>query len=196
MSFADRINQRSPAVRRPLAVLLLLVSTVLAWRAVILPIREVLTSQHRWRVHTRSALAIARGRAAEVATLQRRLRALPNAPIWQRFYPDGNSANPGAALQQDVTRYAAIAGITVRSSAPLPATEQLGLTRVGVTISAVMTIGQLMDFLTQLRGSPRYLRVETLTVLAPQVQIADTNHHLLVRLHIFGYAHSIGGGLE
>jgi Tfp pilus assembly protein PilO len=196
MTLADRIAQRSPAVRRPLAVLLLLLTATLAWRDVIVPMREVLTSQHRWRVQVRSSLAIARGQAAAAPTLQRRLRALPEAPIWQRFYPDGDSANADTALREDITRYAAVAGVVLRSITPLPTTDQFGLRTLGVRISAVMSIGQLTDFLAQLRGSPRYLRVDALRVVAPQVQLKSRNHRLLVRLQLFGYARLVSGGRE
>lgn len=194
MSFAERIAQQSPAVRRTLAVLLLLAGATLTWRYGIVPIREVLTSQHRWRVQVRRTLAIARGRAAEVPTLQRRLKALPDAPIWQRFYPDGDSTNSGNALREDIARYAAVAGVTLRSITPLPTTKQYDLRRLGVRISAVMTIGQLTDFLRQLRGSLRYLRVAALRVVAPQVQATNTNHRLSVRLQVFGYARPMTAG--
>ncbi len=196
MSLAGRIVQQTPAARRTLAALLLLAAATLAWQAVILPIREVLTSQHRWRIQALSALAIARGRAAEVPTLQRRLKALPDAPIWQRFYPDGDSANVGTAIREDITRYAAVAGVTVRSIAPSPATEPLGLKRLGVRISATMTIQQLTSFLTQLRESPRYLRVDALKVVAPQIQSPNGNERLLVQLQIFGYARPMVRGAK
>jgi hypothetical protein len=187
MTIADRIAQRSPAVRGSLAVLLLLLTVTLAWHDIILPIRGIPTSQDRWRVHARDALAIARGQAAEVPTLQSRLKALPIAPIWQRFYPEGDSANASTAFREDITRCASVAGVTVDSIAPLAATEQFGLRRLGMRISAITTIGQLTSFLTQLRRSPRYLRVDALRVVAPQVQMKNVNERLLVQLQIFGY---------
>jgi len=188
MTLADRIMQRSAVVRRSLAILLLLAAAILGWQSLILPVRALLTSQQRWRVQVRSALAIARGRAAEVPALQGSLKALPEAPIWRRFYPDGDSANAATILREDITHCAAVAGVTVRSIAPLPATEQRGLRRLGVKISAAMTIGQLTDFLTKLRESPRYLRVDAMSVVAPQIQMNSGNHRLLVRLQIWGYA--------
>ena len=129
-------------------------------------------------------------------TLRSRLKALPDAPIWQRFYPDGASANAGTAFREDIARYASVAGVTVESIAPLPATEQFGLRRLGMRMSAVMTIEQLTHFLTQLRTSPRYLRVDTLRVVAPQVQMKNGNERLLAQLQIFGYARLMSGGGE
>ena len=188
MSLADGIVQQSPAVRRTLAVLLLLATVILAWREVVLPMRKVLTSQNRWRVEVRCALATARGQAAAAPTLQKDLKALADAPIWQLFYPGGDSANTSTAFREDITHYAAIAGVTVRSIVPSPTMEeQSGLGRLGVRISASMTIGQLKDFLTQLRESRHYLRVDALTVIAPQVQITHGNDRLLVQLQILGY---------
>ncbi len=196
MSLADRIAQRSSAARRTLAVLLLLAAVTLAWGDVILPIREVLTSQDRWRVEVRSKLAIARGRAAETPTLQRSLKALPDAPVWQLFYPGTDSANASTALREDITRYAAVAGVTVRSIEPSPVTEEFGIKGFGVRISASMTIGQLRNLLGEIRESRHYLRVEALRVIAPQVQITNGNEHLLIQLQILGYIRSETGETE
>jgi hypothetical protein len=196
MSFADRIVQQSPVVRRTLAVLPLLAAVILVWKDVILPIHVVLTSQDRWRLHARTALAIARGQAAEAPNLQRQLNALPGAPIWQELYPDDDSANAATAIREDITHYAALAGATVRSIAPSPPTEQFGLRRLGVSISASMTIGQLSSFLTRLRESRRYLRVDALRVVAPQIQVTNANEHLLVELQVFGYARLPSRGVK
>jgi hypothetical protein len=196
MSLSDRIVQQRPPVRRMLALVLLVAVLIVIWQDVILPARVILTSQARWRVHARRALAVARGRAAEAPNLQRQLESFPSAPIWQKFYPDGDSANSAAAIRQDITQYAATAGATIRSMEPSPTTEQSGLRRLGVRISASMTVGQLTSFLIQLRVSQRYLRVDALRIVAPQVQIKNANESLLVELQVFGYSRLSASGAE
>lgn len=194
MSLVDRIGQQSPSVRRPLALALLLFGAILAWRTLVVPLHEVFTSQHRWRVEVTRTLAAARGRAAELPMLKRRLNVLTGAPIWQRFYREGESTNSDNALREDIARCAAAVDVTLRTIEPLPTTEQSGLKRLGVQISALMTVGQLSGFLSQIRGSPRYLRVDAIRVVAPQVQMPNRNHLLLVRMQIFGYRRPIGRG--
>ena len=196
MSLADRIAQQPQPVRRALALLLLFSSIIVIWQLLVAPLRRVLTSERHWRVAIRRTLAEARGRAIEVPTLQRRLSALPDATVWQRFYPDGDSVNSDNALREDIARGAAAAGVMLRTITPLPTSKRAGLTKLAVVVSADMTIGQLTDFLIQLRDSRRYLRVDALRIMAPQVQVTNRNHHLLVRLQIVGYARSTGGGGE
>lgn len=194
MSLGDRIMQQSSIARRTLAVVLLFVALTLAWQVIIPPIHAIFTSQDRWLAHASSTLAIARARAAEAPTLRRRLKALADAPIWLQLYPHGDPANENAAVREDVTRYAALAGVTARSIAPLPTRKQLSLSKPGVTISGIMTIGQLTNFLTQLRESHPYLRVDALRVVAPQIQSSTGNERLFVQMQIFGYARPMTDG--
>lgn len=196
MSLSDRIAQQRSPVRRMLALVLLVAVLIGTWQDVILPARVILTSQARWRVHARRALAVARGRAAEAPNLQRQLESLPSAPIWRKFYPDGDSANSAAAIRQDITQCAATVGTTIRSMEPSPTTDRSGLRRLGVKISASMTIGQLTSFLIQLRKSQRYLRVDALRIVAPQMQTKNINESLLVELQVYGYSRLAAAGSQ
>jgi Tfp pilus assembly protein PilO len=188
MTVADRLQAKSRVVQRLVAVVLLPVVLVSAGLVVALPLRWVLTSQSGWRESVRVELARTRGEAAALKTLGARASSFPSAAIWQRVYGDGTGGHAGPAVQQDVTNLTASSGMQVQSITPMPREKEGPLVRYTVRLSMTGTADRFQAFLTQLRVSPRYLRVERLTVTSPQVQRPEENAPLTIVADVAGFA--------
>jgi hypothetical protein len=147
----------------------------------------LLTSQSIWRDSVRVQLARSRGEANALTVYAQRAASFPSAPIWRRLYVDGGPGSAGSAVQQDVTRLASSAGIQPQAVALLPSEKEGPLVRYTVRVSMTATIDRLQMFLTQLRTSSRYLRVEKLTVTSPQSQRPDENAPLTIAADIAGF---------
>jgi Tfp pilus assembly protein PilO len=187
MSAASHIAARSVPWRRALALLLIPVAVALVWCLLVVPLRWVATSQGQWRAQVRAELARVRGHAQALAALREDVAKLPSQPVWQRFYAQ-NGPSVGAALQQDLTTLGAAAGFSEQSITPLPTQARGQLTAYSVRLMASGTIDQLQAFVVGVRGHPRYLRLERLTITAPQVQAKEQNAILSFTLDIDGFA--------
>jgi Tfp pilus assembly protein PilO len=196
MTVADRIQAHRPAVRSALAIVLIPVAAVVAWLLVFEPIHWVVTSQAQWREATSTELARARGHARVLEVVQKQVEELPSAAIWQRFYPAATAGAVSSAVQKDVAELSAAAGLENPSIVALPSETAGAIDRQLVRLSANGTADRLEAFLTRLRQQPRYLRVDRLTVSAPQAQGADQNPILIVTMDIAGYTHQSERGVK
>jgi Tfp pilus assembly protein PilO len=187
MTLADRLRATPQLVQRSLAVLFLSAVLLSAWLLVTAPLKSLLTSQSRWRDSVRSELARTRGEAASLNTLTERSREFPSAAIWGRLYGDGMRGDVGAIVQQDLMRLCSVAGMQANSMSPLPSEKDGALFRYTVRISISGTADRFQTFLTQLRQSPHYLRVEKLSVTSPQTQRTDENAPLTIVADIVGF---------
>jgi len=188
MTLAHRLETRPRWMQRLLAVALVPGVLVVAWIAVASPLKWVLTSQSGWRESAGRELARARGEAATLKTLTERTAAFPSAAIWQRLYADsGTPGSAGTAVQQDVTRLLSSAGMAPLSVTLLPSEQDGPLVRHAVRVSMTGPADRFQAFLAQLRTSPRYLRMEKLTVTSPQSQRADENAPLTILADIAGF---------
>lgn len=187
MTLADRLEAKPRIVQRLLAIALVPVMIVCAWMLVASPLKWVLTSQPSWRESVRVELARARGEAAALTILTKRTEAFPSAAVWQRFYGDGASGSAGSAVQQDVTRLCSSAGLQPQSVQLLPSEKDGPLVRYAVRVSMTGTADHFQAFLTQVRTSSRYLRVEKLSVTSPQSQRPDENAPLTIVADIVGF---------
>lgn len=187
MTLADRLEGEPRFVQRVVAVALLPVALVCAWLLVASPVKWVLTSQPTWRDSARVELARARGEAEVLKTLTARTASLPSAPIWQRLYAEDTAGSAGSAVQQDVTSLCSSAGLQVQSVALVPSERDGLLVRHAVRVSVTGTADRFQTFLTQVRTSTRYLRVEKLAVTSPQTQRTDENPPLTILADIVGF---------
>jgi len=188
MTLADRLETKPRLVQRFVALVLVPVVIVAAWIVIASPLKWVLTSQSGWRESVSSELARARGEAATLKTLTERTAAFPSAAIWQRLYADnGAPGSAGSAVQQDVTRLLSAAGMQPQSVTLLPSEQDGPLVRHAVRLSMTGPADRFQAFLTQLRTSPRYLRVEKLNVTSPQSQRTDENAPLTISADIVGF---------
>ena len=186
------IAQRATA-RRAFAVVLLAIGVDLAWFGLVVPARTLALSQDAWREAARSDLARSRGAAAIESEVRERLRGLATAPIWQRLYDNKQANDADVALGQDVTRLANAAGLTLHSLTSVPAANEGLLRKHGVRLAASLSIDQLRQLIAALRAHPRYIRVERLSVAAPQVQPPDRNPVLEIKVDLCGYSRAAVG---
>lgn len=190
MTFAEQLGAMPVAAKRVLALLMVFVVAGLLGGAALYSIAQVAASQDRWRAQIRRTLAYERGLAATEVTARAALTALDSNPVWQRLYSYSPGEDPTQAVQRDIVTVCAAAGVTLDSTAPLAPAEWQGLHAYGVQVAGSMSIDQLRQLLASLRAHPRYLRIEQLSVIAPQEQSATSNPILSIILAIRGYSRS------
>jgi hypothetical protein len=183
----ERMLSQPAAVRRTVAVLLLVLTTLCASAAIYMGF-VIASSQEEWRADTRQTLGRLRGLAAMTPSLANELAALPNAPVWPRFYPVGTGVDGSSLVLRDVVGLYAAAGATVLSATPVPSRHEEALDKFGVRVSASMTTSQIKTVIARLRGHGRYLRTELVSVYVPQVQSPEGDPPLTLTLEVFGYA--------
>lgn len=187
MTLAARIAAKPRAVRVGVALVGLALVLALAWAVIVGPLRALIVSQSQWRSEARAALAQARGTAAFEAPLREQLQQLPQQPLWQRLYAV-EAPELASALQRDLSALSATAGASSQSMLTLPSVEERGLLRSGARLSVSLDARALQALLEGIRQHSRYLRIERLTLTAPQAQTVDQNPTLAVTLEVFGYA--------
>jgi Tfp pilus assembly protein PilO len=192
MNLIDHLTARPQRQRRALALLVLVVVVVIFWFGVIDPVAWLLLSQDEWRTGTRRELARARGRADSEPELRKQLADLANASIWSKFYVLPVDQDAGASVQRDLLSIGASSGVSIQTVASVPKVTEAGLAGYGIRFTAAMTAEQLTKFMSALRTHPHYLRVERLTVAAPQLQRPDDNASLAITMEVFGYSHAPG----
>jgi hypothetical protein len=187
MTLTERLMDYPPLLRRTLAVLLVPAAALVAWMLIAEPVAWIAGSQDQWRASVQAALADDRGHAKALPDFKARLKALPTAPVWQKFY-DVSTSDGSSLVQQDVTSLCSSIGVTTQSLVALRAQDEQSLIKHGVRLTATLTVDQLRSLAASLRNHQKYLRTERLIVEAPQVQSADQNPALNVTLDVFGYS--------
>lgn len=188
MRIADRCAALSPPMRRQVALLALPLMLLIVWLTVLLPVRQAWQAQQRWRYETKLLLSEA-GRAPSLrGALEQQLAAVRSSQLRAKFYPSGGAMSPAALLQGDIDHLMTAAQASSRTLAPIPVSEDVLLLRYGVRVSASLRIDQLQNLLNRLAHHQRLLRVEQVTVVAPQMQQPTDNPPLAISMEIYGYA--------
>lgn len=175
-------------MRRLIAVAILPSLVLLAGLAVLAPIHLGWQAQQRWRQETKQLLAEAAAAPQLRDALQRQIEAVRASQLHSRLYPTGGTMGAPALLQGDIDALMSSVQASNRTLAPIPVSDEAFLQRYGVHVTASLRINQLQDVLNRLSQHQRLLRVEQLTVVAPQMQMADENPPLAVSMDIHGYA--------
>ena len=188
MTLVERLSARSPLQRRVLAVVMLVVAVGSIWGGILAPLVWVVGSQNEWRTDVRHDLARALGRAASEPALGQRATLLSTQPVWRAFYDVPKGQDATALVQRDVMNVGMASGVKVQAVVPVPKVVEVGLTGYGVRFTTTLSVDQLKQFMDALRANAGYLRVERLTITAPQVQRADQNASLTVTMEVYGFA--------
>jgi hypothetical protein len=176
-------------VRRGLAVLLLADVLIIAYVAMISPLRSVLVGQSEWRHSVARDLARARGLLAIDAPLNDALKDVGRSPVASRLL-NAAGANPASSLQADLTSVAASSGVTYEQTEPMTETAEGLLTRYGVRVVFSLQVDRLRRWIELVRASPHLLRVDRLQVTAPQEQGGTDNPTLHVIAEVYGFGAS------
>jgi hypothetical protein len=183
---AEHLQNLPPAIRRVAAITGLAVA-LLVLLGLSLLVTRLAGSQDAWRERTRSALARDRGRAELIPHLNAELQRVRSAPIWTRFYAKSSGVNASVQMQGEVAKLGSGAGLLVKATSQVPAEVHGALGKLTLRMTATAAVDQLERFLRALRTNAHVLRVERLTVTAPQDQVLDANAVLAVTLDITGY---------
>ena len=188
MTLIENLTARPPTQRRVLAVAMLVTAIGLVWFAILVPLVWVVGSQEEWRTNARRDLARTLGRAESEPSLRKRAASIAAEPIWGKFYDVPKGQDASTLVQRDVMNAGAGAGVKIQTVVPVPRVEEAGLVGYGIRFTTTLSADQLKKFAAGLRGNTGYLRVERLTVTAPQVQQADQNASLTVTMEVYGFA--------
>jgi hypothetical protein len=173
--------------RRIIALVLVPSSIAIVIYAVVLAAAALYDSQQDWRRHARSLFSRAGAATQMQARIDQDAAALKDSPLWSRFYISPTSGIGAVQLQSDVGSLLSRTQASTQSLAPIPSLPMNGFTRIGVRLSASMRIDQLKTFLATAAAHPRYLRVEQLSVIAPQGQVPAENSPLAVTMEVYGF---------
>ena len=187
MNLAERCAGLPTAWRRVVALLVAPVGALLLIALVCAPIAYVRDIQVRWRNDAIETLASAQHAPATQSALDQQIAAMRSSPLWSKFYEAPSSASAATALHADLSALLNSAQASVQSLTPIPSEEQAAFTRVGIRFAASIRLNDLQSLLTSMGNHSRYLRVERVTVTAPQTQAADENPPLAVTMDVFGY---------
>src|SRR4029077_15160657 len=102
VTLTERISTLPLAIRRTLALCLLVAAMLAVWAFAAFPIRWIVTSQDEWRSGARIALAHARGFAARLPQARANVAGLLNRPVWKYFYRVGQGEDASVLIQRDV----------------------------------------------------------------------------------------------
>ena len=187
MMLSRRFEELSKPSRRVLALLVAPTLLVFAASVVYLPVAYLRDAQKDWRDETRSLLSQAKGAVALETQLNGQLTALQASGLWSKFYVAEKSGAAATSLQSDVSSFLGSVQVSAQSLVPIPTAQLPRFTKIGTKVTASMRIDQLRGFLAAVASHQRYLRVEQVTVVAPQTQSIAENPPLAVTLEVYGY---------
>ena len=75
----------------------------------------------------------------------------------------------------------------------VPVVVEGPLTRIATKVTLSLTIDQLTESLARLRSRAQFLRIESLTIQAPDYQMADSNPMLSIQAEIVGFMVTTAG---
>lgn len=192
MSLADKCSSLPVASRRMVALVAVPLAVVLTAYLAVQAIQFVFDVQQDWRSEARSAFAQVRGAEQIQVRLDQDLLALSSSPLWSRFYSPATAGAGATLLQGDVGSLLSAVQSSAQSLTPMPSVPMAEFTKIGVRLTASMRINQLKSFLAAAASHQHYLRVEQLTVVAPQMQIATENPPLAVTMDVYGFELAAG----
>lgn len=175
-------------MRRLMALFVVPALLFLAGLAALLPIQHAWQDQQNWRQETQQLLLEASTAPVLKMALKQQIEAVRASQLRSKFYPSGGAMGAGALLQGDVDALITAVQASSRTLAPIPVAEDSSLLRHGVRVTASLRIDQLQDLFNRLAQHGRLLRVEQLTVVAPQMQTPDENPPLAISMDVYGYA--------
>jgi hypothetical protein len=188
VSTAARLSSLPLAMRRAIALGLLLLAALLAWLMLVVPLRGLLLSQQEWRAVTAREIARDRGLAQSAAQLHEISTAVNASPLLARLYEPSSGTAVTDQLQSELRDALVQSGVVPTTFKVLPGDLVGGLRAHRVEFASVMSVEQLRAFFLALAAQPHYVRVERLQLSAPQQQRSDENPPVNVLIEARGFA--------
>lgn len=183
----------SPLQQRGIALLLLGMGVLLLWFGLIDPIADYFRRGADQRAADLNALSRDRALVSQDNQIQAALTALKESPRWARFYQTQKADKAVLQMQSDL-REVFKAPNNPTSMTAVPVQVEGSLTRIATKVTLSLTIDQLTESLARLHSHAQLLRIESVTIQAPDYQPADTNPTLSIQAEIVGFMVSPPGG--
>lgn len=196
MKVADTIARLPPLNQRLLALGLVVIAAALLWYALVEPVRWVVRSQSSWRHDVARLLGTDQGWVDSADAVAAQRKYVQDAAVWKQFYPSSSRQDFSDALRRNASALVSAAGASVERAEVLPVENGDGLKRAAVQIGATLTIEQLKNVLTAIKGHQPYFRVQQIHITAPQMQPRDANAALSVVLDIVAYSGELDPALK
>lgn len=179
--------------KRCAAIALLGIALALLWLGLIDPLVTYFRHGSDERRADLNSLSRDRALVSEDAGTETTLTTLRASPRWARFYETQKGDKVVLQLQSDL-REVFKAPNNPTSMTAVPIVIEGPLTRIATKVTLSLTIDQLTDSLARLRSHAQFLRIESLTIQAPDYQMADTNPTLSIQAEIAGFMLTSPGG--
>lgn len=192
MTPTQAILSQRLAVRRTVAVLLIVLTAWVTWGALVRPLQLAYRAQAGWRADALQELARGKALIEISTTVDEQSEELSASALWAKLYEDSGDGAASGRLQADVSEIVSSAGVDLQSMVPMTVVFGPELDEIGVRLTASMTIDQLKSLLAATLRHPRYLRIGYLAISAPQSQSATVNPQLSVTLEVVGFRQAAG----
>jgi hypothetical protein len=169
--------------RRLAALLLLAVSIAAIWVCLAQPVLGFIDTATEERGISLRALKRNRALLREAAAINAAQATIEQSPRWRNFYV---AAKPEAAtldLETDLRSIFRDSNNPTSMIAEAPGAHG-SVTRLAVRITLSMRVDQLADALDRIQKQSRQLRIESLTIQAPEFQGGQVNPLLSVQAEI------------
>jgi hypothetical protein len=164
----------------------------LLWFGVMQPVKGYLAERDEQRGISLRALKRDRALLQEKAAVEAAAESVEQSTRWRNFYTGPKAEVATLQLQTDLRGLLQDTHNSISMSAE-PAVAQGAVTRIAVRLTFSMRIDELADALDRLQKQPRQLRVESLSIQAPDAQNPEANPTLTVRAQIAAWMVDAGG---
>jgi Type II secretion system (T2SS), protein M subtype b len=176
----------SPIQQRGLALSLFGVALALLWLGLIAPVAEYFGHSAERRQGDLDSLSRDRALISQDSNTQAALSAIGKSPRWARFYDTQKPDKAVLQMQSDL-REVFKAPNNPTSMTAVPVVVEGALTRIATKITLSLTIDQLTEALARLHSHAQLLRIESLSIQAPDYQMPDSNPTLSIQAEIVGF---------
>jgi hypothetical protein len=166
---------------------------VLVWLGFIEPVANYFRHSADQRRGDLSSLSRDRALVSQASSTEAALTAIGGSSRWARFYETQKADKAVLQMQSDL-REVFRAPNNPTSMTAVPVAVDGPLTRIATKITLSLTIDQLTESLARLHSHSQLLRIESLTIQAPDFQAADTNPTLSIQAEIVGFMVTTPGG--
>lgn len=187
------IRTLSSVQQRCVAVALLGIALALLWLGLIDPLAAYFRHSADQRRADLNSLSRDRALVSQDAGTEVTLTALGTSPRWARFYETQRADKAVLQMQSDL-REVFKAPNNPTSMTAVAVVVEGPLTRIATKITLSLTIDQLTDSLARLQSHTQLLRIESVTIQAPDYQMADTNPTLSIQAEIVGFMVTVPSG--
>jgi hypothetical protein len=172
--------------QRCIAIALLGIALALLWLGLIAPVADYFRHRSDQRQAELDSLSRDRALVSQDTNTRSAIASLAQSPRWARFYVAQKTDEAVLQLQTDL-REIFKAPNNPTSMTGLPAAVEGPITRIATKITLSLTIDQFTESLARLGSRAQLLRIESLTIQAPDYQMANTNPTLSIQAEIAAF---------